>query len=127
MAQTLSEAFKNSLIAAIDRTRNQITWKPGKAEPHLAKRIRLKHLPATSSLSDYESRIIHILNRLDASVYIYEFNEIIYPTVVAQVDSDIWLVMITMNGVLETAFPPDNPEEYLSNPNFSYVGQLGEL
>ncbi|KAM3097888.1 hypothetical protein ACKFKG_07300 [Phormidesmis sp. 146-35] len=127
MAQILSEEFKSSLIAAIDLARGQITWKPGKAEPHLAKRIRLKHLPATSSLSDYELRIINILNRLDASVYVYEFNEVIYPTVIAQVDLDRWLVMITMKGVLETAFPPDDPEEYLSNPNFSYVGRLGEL
>lgn len=127
MAQIPSEEFRNLLIAAIDLIRSQITWKSGKAETHLAKRIRLKHLPLTSSLSDYELLIINILNRLDAKIYIYEFNQKIYPTIVAQVHSDIWLVMITMNGVLETAFPPDNPEEYLSNPNFSYIGRLGEL
>lgn len=84
-------------------------------------------MPTNAPLADYESRIIEILNTPDAKVYIYEFGEIIYPAVVAQVDQVIWLVMITMDGVLETAFPPDSPEKYLSNPSFSYIGQLGDL
>jgi hypothetical protein len=127
MAQIPLEQLKPLLIEAITLARSQVTWKPGKAEPHLAKRIRLGHLPADASLSDYESRIVNILTTPDANVYIYEFGEVIYPTVVTQVEQNIWLVMITINGVLETAFPPDSPEEYLSNSSFSYIGRLGDL
>jgi hypothetical protein len=123
MAQISLELIKFAIRSA----GTQIIWKPGKAEPHLAKRIRLGHLPLNSSLIDYESRIIHVLNQLSATVYVYEFGEIIYLTVVAPIDQNIWLVMITMEGVLETAFPPTDPEEYLSNPSFSYIGQLGDL
>jgi hypothetical protein len=42
-------------------------------------------------------------------------------------EQQVWLVMIAMNGILETAFPPDMPEEYLSNPSFTYVGLVGEI
>lgn len=115
------------LKTAIDLAKSKVTWKPGKAEPHLAKRIRLGHLPSGASLADYESQIVSILNMPDANVYAYQFDELIYPTVVATVDRTIWLVMITMGGVLETAFPPDNPEEYLSNPSFTLIGRLGDL
>lgn len=115
------------LKTAIDLAKSQVTWKPGKAEPHLVKRIRLGHLPSDASLADYESRIVGILDTPDANVYAYEFGEIIYPTVVSRVDQDLWLVMITMSGVLETAFPPDTPEEYLSNSSFTYIGRLGDL
>jgi hypothetical protein len=29
--------------------------------------------------------------------------------------------------VMETAFPPDSPDQYLSQPSFTYIGLLGEL
>jgi hypothetical protein len=60
-------------------------------------------------------------------VYIYEFGEIIYPTLVAPIEQRTWLVMITMDGVMETSFPPDLPEEYLSNPSFRYLGLAGDI
>lgn len=118
---------RTALIAAICLDQNQIAWKLGKAEAHLAKQIRLGHLPLDTTLADYESLVAGLLNMPGAEVYVYEFNEIIYPTLVSRVNQKIWLAMIAMSGVLETAFPPDLPEEYLSNPGFTYVGLLGEL
>jgi hypothetical protein len=35
--------------------------------------------------------------------------------------------MIGIDGILETAFPPENPSNYLSNTNFKYIGVLEEL
>jgi hypothetical protein len=35
--------------------------------------------------------------------------------------------MIGLGGILETAFPPSNPQQYLSNPAFIYIGNLKEL
>ncbi|SKB16111.1 conserved hypothetical protein [Planktothrix sp. PCC 11201] len=39
----------------------------------------------------------------------------------------LWLVMIGLDGVLETAFPPDDPKGYLSNSAFIYLGSVKEL
>lgn len=69
---------RTALIAAIRLAQNQIAWKLGKAEAHLAKRIRLGHLPPGATLADYESLVAGLLNMPDAEVYVYEFNEIIY-------------------------------------------------
>jgi hypothetical protein len=123
----MAHPLRTALITAIRLAQSQIAWKPSKAEVHLAKRIRLEHLPPGATLTDYESLIADILNMLDAKVYAYAFGGIIYPTLVSPVNQRIWLVMIAMDGVLETAFPPDMPEDYLSNPSFTYVGRLGEL
>lgn len=35
--------------------------------------------------------------------------------------------MIGLDGVLETAFPPDDPEGYLADPAFIYLGSVKEL
>ncbi len=35
--------------------------------------------------------------------------------------------MIGIDGILETAFPHEDPNNYLSNPNFIYLGILEEL
>ena len=38
-----------------------------------------------------------------------------------------WLVMFDLEGVMETAFPPTDPEVYLSDPCFQYLGTMKEL
>jgi hypothetical protein len=116
-----------TLVNAICLAQNQVSWKPGKADAHLAKRIRLGHLPQNATVTDYELLIAALLNTPDAKVYVYEFGEIIYPTLVSPVDQTVWLAMITINGVMETAFPPAMPDQYLSQPSFTYIGLLGEL
>ena len=50
-----------------------------------------------------------------------------YPTLMAEVSGEYWLVMIGLDGVMETAFPPDDPEDYLADPAFIYVGVMEEL
>ncbi len=37
------------------------------------------------------------------------------------------LVMMGLDGVLETAFPPKEPESYLANSMFIYVGLVKDL
>jgi hypothetical protein len=46
--------------------------------------------------------------------------------VVSTVQNKVWLVMIGLDGLMETAFPPDDSETYLADPAFAYVGQLQE-
>jgi len=39
----------------------------------------------------------------------------------------VWLVMLGLDGVLETGFPPESPESYLADESFIYLGLLKDL
>lgn len=112
---------------AIENLRKVIQWKPDKALPHLEKRIAQGHLSKDSTLNDYETIIQNVINNLDAEVYIYVFSGHYYPTIIAPFKKERWLVMTDENGILETAFPPDDSENYLASPNFNYLGRLEEV
>lgn len=116
-----------AIIKTIGAIQSNVKWKLGKAEPHLAKRIRLGHLPEGSTLANYEEIIGSVTSNPATKVYAYIYDQTTYPTLTATVESRIWLVMIGMDGILETAFPPDNPDRYLSNNPFVYLGILEEL
>ncbi|MBE9175118.1 hypothetical protein IQ225_07005 [Synechocystis salina LEGE 06155] len=116
-----------TIIRSIEKAKRQICWKPNKANPHLLKRIRLNHLPASSDLKDYENLIQSILANPEAQVYIYTYDIDLYPKLTAYNQNRLWLLMLTAEGIVETAFPPSNPSNYLSNPAFTYLGKLGEL
>jgi hypothetical protein len=47
--------------------------------------------------------------------------------VVAEIDGIRWLVMLGMDGIMETAFPPEDSATYLADPRFTRVGTLEEL
>lgn len=115
------------VIQAIIVNQAEIQWKPGKAQPHLAKRIRLGHLPENSTLANYEAVIANIKSNRKANVYAYIYDLVIYPTLTAMVEDRLWLVMMRMDGILETSFPPDNPSEYLNSNYFVYLGIMEEL
>jgi hypothetical protein len=115
------------VIQAIILNQCEIQWKPGKAQPHLAKRIRLGHLPENSTLADYEAVIATVTSNRKANIYAYIYNQIIYPTLTAIVADRLWLVMMRIDGILETSFPPDDPEKYLNNNYFIYLGIMEDL
>lgn len=115
------------VIQALIVNQAEIQWKPGKAQPHLAKRIRLGHLPENSTLADYEAVIATVTSNRKANVYAYVFDRVIYPTLTAIVGDRLWLVMMRIDGILETSFPPDDPEKYLNNNYFTYLGIMEEL
>lgn len=114
-------------IQAILQAQNHIQWKLGKANPHLTKRIRLGHLPENATIVEYEELISQVLANSKAKIYIYSYESTIYPTITSIVKDRLWLVMIGLDGILETAFPPENPSNYLTNPNFIYIGILEKL
>ena len=117
----------NDILQVIEQLKTKLRWKPHKAEIHLKKRIAREHLPCSSTLDEYESIILDIINELEAQLYIYQYNDLIYPTVVATWENRLWLVMFSMDGIIETAFPPDNPTSYLDQLSFKYIGLLKEL
>lgn len=123
----LDEVKRIAVFQAIARVREQIIWKPGKATRHLSKRISRGHLPDDTTLEQYSTLITFVVNNPNANVYICVSGETIYPTLVANVENKIWLVIIGLDGVLDTAFPPDDPESYLAKSEFVYLGSFKEL
>jgi hypothetical protein len=105
----------------------QIVWKPNKAESHLAKRIKLGHLPDNSCLETYHKVIKDIVLNTESQVYIFKDNSVLYPSLTGIIKDRLWLVMFDVNGIMETAFPPSNPQKYLQNNPFIYLGTLKEL
>jgi hypothetical protein len=119
--------FLIDILEAIGKVRKVIIWKPGKADSHLVRRILKGHLPDGATLEQYNTIITFVVNNPDANVYGYLYGGKIYPTLVANVENQLWLVMIGLDGVLETAFPPNDPEGYLSNRGFNNLGSVKEL
>lgn len=121
------DAQHNDVVEALRQLRVQVRWRPGKALQHLAKRSALGHLPPEATMAEYEALIQAIVQTPAAEVLVYQWGETAYPTVVAEVDGVRWLVMLGMDGVMETAFPPADPTMYLGDPRFTRLGTLEEL
>lgn len=121
------EEKQGRVIDAIRRLRGGLRWRPEKDTQHLAKRIALGHLPVGTTLAEYEAIIIRVINTLTAEVFVYHWGESSYPTVVVEVEGARWLVMVDLDGIVETAFPPEDPETYLANLRFQRLGTLEEL
>ena len=118
----------HALVAeAIRRVRAEIQWKPGKAQAHLQKRIDREHLPPTTTLAEYDEVIKTIVLDIEALVYVYEFNQVHYPAGVASYQSRTWLVVFNLEGMMETVFPPDEPDTYFAEPQYRLLGRIKEI
>lgn len=121
------QTTRQSVATAIRRLQQQIRWKPQKAEQHLRRRIAYGHLKETDTIETYEALITSIIGSLEADVYIYVWGKDVYPTVTLYYNEALWLVMFSLTGVMETAFPPTDPAEYLANERFQYLGKSKAL
>jgi hypothetical protein len=121
------EVQPDLVVEAIRQLWDQVRWKPGKARQHLAKRIALGHLPPEATVADYDALIRRVVQTPTAEVFVYRWGENAYPTVVAEVDGVRWLVMLGMDGIMETTFPPEDAAMYLASPRFTRVGTLEDL
>jgi hypothetical protein len=121
------EEEQDRIVDAIRRLREGIRWKSGKDTQHLAKRIELGHLLVGTTLAEYEAIVIRVISTPTAEVFVYRWGEALYPTVVAEVEGARWLVMVGLDSVMETAFPPEDLETYLANLRFQRLGTLEEL
>jgi hypothetical protein len=115
------------IVTAIRELREQVRWKPGKDVAHLSKRIALRHLAFGATVADYGALILRVVSTPTADVFAYRWGDAIYPTVVAEVAGVRWLVMMSLEGIMETAFPPEEPDIYLADPRFQRLGTLEEL
>lgn len=80
-----------------------------------------------ATLADYEKTIRSVLSTADATVYLYWHQDVAYPTVVCPLDGDLWLVMFSLDAVMETAFVIENPDSYLQPSLFDQIGSLDEV
>lgn len=112
---------------ALRKAREKVRWKPGKGAAHLKKRQRMKHLHASSSLSDYEHVILDIVKDSNNCLYLYDSKGIHYYAVRGYTDKREWLVIFGNSGIMETAFPPENMDEYLRGRGFLFIGRIDEV
>jgi len=115
------------IATAIHQVRQQVHWRPGKDQKHLTKRIKLGHLLPNTTVTDYNTIIQTIVKDNEALVYVFQFGNIYYPTVVTMYQKRIWLAMFGMDGIMETSFPPDKPEDYFKAPSYQLVGKLEDI
>jgi len=121
------DKLKTQVAHAIRQVQSQIRWKSGKDIQHLKRRVDFGHLAPDATVNDYEAIIAAILNTPLADVFIFTWGDTPYPTVVAERGGRRWLVMFSLSGIMETAFPPDDPREYLSDARFRHLGTLRDL
>lgn len=98
--------IRQNVIEALRLIQNQIQWKPGKDKQHLQTRTDYGYLPPESTLAAYEAIIHTIIHDETAVVYVYLWQQDVYPTIVGNFSNRRWLVMFSLQGIMETAFPP---------------------
>lgn len=113
--------------AAILAAQPRVLWKPGKDIQHLEKRIRVGHLPEGTILDEYNQIVSAVLHHDDSKVYHYPYNDDTYFGVVGKTENTSWLVILNPKGIMETAFPPKELENYLKRRGFIYLGKISEI
>jgi len=118
--------LRNIARRAIEKVQTEIRWKPGKDIDHLKHRIARGHLPRDATMKMYEAIITSVVNDPSADVYVLDWYGTPYPTVVAEVHENPWLVMTSEAGIMETAFLVD-AAGYVARRNFVRLGTMKEL
>lgn len=112
---------------ALRQVRARQQWKPGRDTAHLRKRQRKGHLPAEASMETYNRLIQDLVHTPGSLIYRYPVGEHHYYAVRGRADDREWLVIFDAQGVLETAFPPNDMDGYLNSQGFEYLGTVGEI
>ncbi len=117
---------KKDLVGAIKSIRQRIMWKKGKGQAHLVKRRNMGHILPKTSLDDYEMIISQVV-RGNNILYLYEFSGRHYYAIRGFFETSEWLVIYGPGGLMETAFPPDDMDDYLYRRGFVLIGPLEEI
>lgn len=123
----LSEDDVRRLQEALTKLRKEVQWKKNKAIVHLEKRLSMGHIPARASLSYYEKIISEIVGQDDNALYVYEFGPNHYYVVRGFFGAQEWLVIFGAKGIMETAFPPEDTDEYIGKRGFLFIGHVKEV
>lgn len=89
--------------------------------------MRYGHLPNSTTIEQYNLLITTIVLNNENTVYGYVFGNQLYVGIIGEYHDVTWLVLFGTDGTMETAFPPTEPQEYLSKRGFERVGQVAEV
>ena len=126
-AEVLSSAERRRLAGALVKIQEEVRWKPAKGLTHLDKRRKMKHLDQAASISDYEELIHEIVRNKRNILYLYEFGRTHYYAARGIADGNDWIVLFGAGGLMETAFPPENIDDYLVRRGFIFLGYIEEV
>lgn len=121
------ETHRQAAAEAIRALRHQVQWKPEKDEQHLAKRKAMGHLPDEATVEDYDALISAVLDEANSLVYHYPFGGKDYYAVSGEAQGAMWLIIFGGDGIMETAFPPDDLTDYLTKRGFVPLGRMEEV
>lgn len=113
--------------SGINVIRKEVRWKPKKDKEHLEKRKARGHLSEDTSLKDYNSLINGLALNDENDVYLYKFVLDKYYVIRGKIGNLEWVVIFSKDGVVETAFPPDDIKSYIKKRGFIYIGKVGEI
>ncbi|MEW6186306.1 MAG: hypothetical protein AB1585_11265 [Thermodesulfobacteriota bacterium] len=68
-----------------------------------------------------------IVKTKNNALYLYEVMGNHYYAVRGFAQDKEWLVIFGQGGVMETAFPPEEIDDYLERRGFIFLGKLGEV
>jgi hypothetical protein len=100
-------------------------WKGGTASitSHLSRRKKRGHLPKDATETDLIQKGLEVLKSPHSKVYEYIPSSTLYFVVHKE-----WAVFFDENGLWDTAFPPDIPEQYFSSKKgYQLLGKLSEV
>ena len=123
----LSREERTELIEALRLIRKNIQWKADKDIVHLKKRQRMGHISLSATILDYEKIITDIVQNDSNILYVYEFKDSTFYAIRGFVQESEWLVIYGSKGVMETAFPPEDIDDYLNKRGFIFIGQIKEV
>jgi hypothetical protein len=126
-SEMLSQNEMLRMVDALRAIRQRVRWKPGKDIAHIEKRRNMQHIPFSASLSDYEKIIADIVGNNQNMIYLYDFAGIHFYGVRGLVDNAERLVIFGAGGLMETAFPPRDIDDYISHRGFIWVGLIDEV
>ena len=112
---------------ALRQVRARQQWKPGRDIIHLRKRQRKGHLPVEASMETYNQLIRDLVHAPGSLTYRCPVGERSYYAVRGRAGDREWLVIFDAQGLLETAFPLNDMDGYLSSQGFEYLGTVGEV
>ncbi len=121
------ENVRLAVAEAIRKARARVQWKPGKGIVHLQKRQAMGHLPRGATLSEYDAIIQAVIASPEARVFAYRVGGTLYVAVRGDVAGVPWLAIFSLDGIIETAFPPGDIEAYLRQAGFAEIGTIAEV
>lgn len=123
----LTSDDRAKLVHAVGKIQRQINWKVGKDVAHLNKRRQMQHLQPSATMLEYEKIILELVRNGQNTVYLYEFSGDHYYVARGVTQNREWLVIFGGGGLMETAFPPEDMDDYIERRGFVLLGRIDEV